>query len=293
MQSTNEAQLQSIEQSQVRAETLLDLVEKRVRQVEAAVSSPGDSSPTIAKIAGALAKAQGEFLPVRKSQINKYRGNKYADLSDVLDAARPALAKHGLALVQRATTTTAADLYRGSVKVSSLLLHESGEWISDSCELPVLPMPRGKNTEFVAEDDVVTAQAFGSAITYARRYSAATLLGLAAESESESAAVEGERAGEAALAKARATATQQKTKPARTPSPTEVTFGPRKGADASKLSSAELEESLDVGRAQVAKAKGDEPWVPKVKAALVMLQNEKAKRFSQLAAPEVASQAGV
>lgn len=280
MESINESQFHPFEQSHARAESLLEQAEKRVRHVELA-ATPGNSSPTIAKLATALVKAQGEFLPVQKSQTNKYRGTKYADLSDVIDATRPALVKYGLAFVQRSTTTTAPDLLRGSVKVRSLLLHESGEWLADECELPVLPMPKGKNTEFVDEDDKVNAQAFGAAITYARRYSASELLGVAAESDG--AAVE-ERPAESAK--------QQKAKPPRAPGPTFVTFGPRKGADVTKLSNAEIDESLDLGRAQVAKAKGDESWVPKLRTAIGQLESEKARRFSQLVkAPETETQA--
>ena len=57
-------------------------------------------SETIGKIAGALAKAQGEMGGVKKTSTNPFYKSKYADINDCLEAALPALSKNGLAISQ-------------------------------------------------------------------------------------------------------------------------------------------------------------------------------------------------
>lgn len=89
---------------------------------------------------------------------------KYADLSDVLEEIRPKLKMHGLALSQTATEHG----------VATSLFHESGQWIRFA---PLLIRPVGG-----------TPQNVGSAITYARRYSAQTVMGLATEDDDGHAA---------------------------------------------------------------------------------------------------------
>ena len=117
------------------------------------------------KIAPALVKFQGEITnPQKNKTVNtgKY-GYSYADLGSILDHVRPALAKHGLAVVQRIVTEPE------SVTLETDLIHESGQIISCSH-----PLPRG-----------CAAQEFGSFLTYARRYSLGAILGLAAEDDDD------------------------------------------------------------------------------------------------------------
>ena len=58
------------------------------------------SSLTIGKLAGALAKAQGEMGSVKKGSVNPFYKSKYADINDCIEVALPALSKYGLALSQ-------------------------------------------------------------------------------------------------------------------------------------------------------------------------------------------------
>lgn len=115
-----------------------------------------------------LADAQAEFAPVVFNRENPAFKNRYADLAAILAAVRPALNRHGLFLSQRVTSTG------GSVEVETLLMHKSGETISSG----ILSIPvdvRGGNR----------AQAFGSARTYACRYSLSSFLGVAADDDDD------------------------------------------------------------------------------------------------------------
>lgn len=108
------------------------------------------SSPNINELAAALAKAQSEITPAHKSSTNPYFKSAYADLETVWETCRPHLAKHGLAVTQI--------LYMhesGGVRLETVVLHASGQWISG--ELPVEPVKKDP-------------QGLGSAITYMRRY---------------------------------------------------------------------------------------------------------------------------
>lgn len=130
-----------------------------------------------AELAAALARAQGEFGTIRKAhtaQVQTRTGGAYsysfADLAAVLEAVRPALSKHELALVQLPTVRLADGA--AVVGVETILAHSSGASISTTLELPV---------------DAATPQAIGSGMTYARRYSVLALLGIAAEDEDDDA----------------------------------------------------------------------------------------------------------
>lgn len=115
-------------------------------------------SPSIGKLAGALAKAQGQIRGAIKDSENPYFKSSYADLASVWEACRDALSKNDLAVIQ----TTEPD-ERGIVVVTTLA-HSSGEWM------------RGKLRVIPAKND---AQAIGSVITYMRRYSLAAMVGIA------------------------------------------------------------------------------------------------------------------
>jgi hypothetical protein len=123
-------------------------------------------SPTVGKLAAALASAQAEMDGAAKDSTNPHFRSKYADLSSIRDACRP-LAKHGLAFLQ----PTRAD--GPHVTVTTVLIHSSGEWISED-----LTLTAGANTP----------QAVGSAITYGRRYGLAAMVGIAPEDDDGEAA---------------------------------------------------------------------------------------------------------
>jgi hypothetical protein len=81
-------------------------------------------SQSIGALVGALAAAQLTFQPVRKDQDNPYYHSKYADLSTVIAATQPSLAKNGLVVMQESTV----DVQRQRVTVTTMLAHSSGEW---------------------------------------------------------------------------------------------------------------------------------------------------------------------
>lgn len=131
-------------------------------------------SPSIGKLAGALAAAQGEMAGAAQDKENPFFRSKYADLSSVWEACRKPLANNKLAVIQTMVPNGSE-----RVCVKTTLAHESGEFISGV--LSVRPVRSVKNSnELVTSDD---PQAMGSAITYARRYSLAAIVGVAPEDD--------------------------------------------------------------------------------------------------------------
>jgi hypothetical protein len=132
------------------------------------------SSETIGTIAGALAKAQAELTNPEKSLTATIRSPfpregdrtfRYASLSSGLDIVRKALGKHEIATVQ----TTAID-EAGLIRLTTVLAHSSGEWVSS--DWPVCPA-----------SETAAPHRMGAALTYARRYALFTLVGIAGEDD--------------------------------------------------------------------------------------------------------------
>ena len=119
-------------------------------------------------ISTAMVKAQKEFGPALKSSTNPYFTSKYADLAACVEAVIDALNNNGIALIQKCHESDTG------VNVETLLLHESGE--SLSCG--VLHVPASKQDP----------QGYGSALTYARRYSLMAACGIAPEDDDGNAA---------------------------------------------------------------------------------------------------------
>ena len=115
-----------------------------------------------------FAKAQGELQDAHKDQtagtIFKY---KYADLSQVLQIARPVLSKHGIGIIQ--LLGNAGD----NVSVTTLLAHKGGAGVKTVSSMPV-HIPVGKS----GQPTMTHAQAVGSVSTYLRRYSVAAIVGI-------------------------------------------------------------------------------------------------------------------
>ena len=122
-----------------------------------------EKSEKIELLVKALSKAQAEFPRIEKDKENPFYHSKYADLSTVLGAVMPTLAKHGLVVCQ---TSRAGD----KPCLVTTLAHESGQFISGEYPLvPVKPEP----------------QALGSAMTYARRYAICAILGVVADDDDD------------------------------------------------------------------------------------------------------------
>ena len=126
-----------------------------------------EHSEQINEIGAALAKAQGAIENATKDKANPFFKSTYADLAGVWDACRAALSANGLSVVQ---TPEQSDK---GVAVSTMLLHSSGQWIKGSYLMPVSKFD---------------AQSVGSAITYARRYALAAMVGVAPEDDDGNAA---------------------------------------------------------------------------------------------------------
>jgi len=116
-------------------------------------------------IASAFVKAQQAFGPALKTSTNPHFRSKYADLAVCIEAVIDALHQNGIALMQH---THPCD---DGVIVETIFLHESGEQLSAG----VLHVPAPKHDP----------QGYGSALTYARRYSLLSAAGIATESDDD------------------------------------------------------------------------------------------------------------
>lgn len=141
-------------------------------------------SPTIGALATALAKAQGQFTFARKDSEaplfeSKERGGRpigkrtYADLAAVLEAVRAGLAQNELAIIQTPFSV------QGGVMLRTILAHSSGEWIASEISFP--------------NDRMGAIQGWGSALTYARRYALAAMVGIAQDDDDGEQAQQGEK----------------------------------------------------------------------------------------------------
>jgi len=133
------------------------------------------SSETIGAIAGALAKAQAELTNPEKSLVATIRSPfprepersfRYAPLSSGLDIVRKTLGRHEIAAVQ----STEIDKEAGLIRLTTILAHSSGEWLS--CDWPVCAIA-----------DTAAPHRMGAALTYARRYALFTLVGITGEDD--------------------------------------------------------------------------------------------------------------
>lgn len=123
------------------------------------------------KIAAALVKAQREFGPALKAKTNPAFRSKYADLGACIEAVIDALNNNGIMLMQPCHEV------ESGVTVETLFIHESGEIYS-----------AGKLHVPAAKQD---PQGYGSALTYARRYSLMAACGIAPEDDDGNAASQG------------------------------------------------------------------------------------------------------
>ena len=113
-----------------------------------------EKSESIKNLAIALNEFQGAVETIKKTETNPFFKSKYASLADILNVIREPLTLNGLSFVQ---------FPKGKYGLETMLLHTSGEWLSESFEMePTKKDPQGA----------------GSVITYQRRYALGAILGL-------------------------------------------------------------------------------------------------------------------
>jgi hypothetical protein len=140
-------------------------------------------------LAAALVAAQAEMPPVEPNATNPHFGSKFVSLDHLIAKTRPVLNKHGLAILQKPTQVD------GQPALETTLIHKNGETVTETMPL------------ILAGPDM---QKLGAALTYARRYAWAALLGIAAETDDD-----GNQAS---------TGTRSTAAPAPTPPPPESEF---------------------------------------------------------------------
>ena len=127
-------------------------------------------SDSIAKFACAFNRAQEEMAGAKKGSTNPHFRSRYADLPAVMEAVMPALNRHGLSVLQFPGFDPETKL----VSVETLLVHNSGEWMSGTCSA----LPK----------DHKNVQAVGSTITYLKRYGLQSMTGCPSEDDDGNAA---------------------------------------------------------------------------------------------------------
>jgi len=121
-----------------------------------------NQSELLNELGAALAKAQGQIEGAKKDSANPFFKSKYADLASVWDACRKPLSDNGLSIIQCPEESD------NGIAIETMMLHSSGQWKSSRYTMPV---------------SKIDAQAVGSAITYARRYALAAMVGVAPEDD--------------------------------------------------------------------------------------------------------------
>lgn len=220
--------------------------------MEEVITEEVGTSQQLAALYGALAAAQGEFLPIEKNrdvtidikdkQTGAKKGSfqfRYADLEEITAKTRPALSKHGLATCQpivRAGTATA---------LRTMLVHKEGGMLVS--EIPLPPSGGG---------DIKT---YGAALTYLRRYAKSAILDVAADDDLDE---NGEAAGEPQ-------AQQQQQKPEKRPA-------------LQPYSDEDLQKNLPAWRAAVAESKTTPERIIKMVCSKALLSPAQIKTITDL-----------
>lgn len=132
-----------------------------------------NKSESIANLAAAMAKAQAEMHNPRFDSTNPHFKSKFASLAAVREAVIPVLARHGLSLTQFPVTG------EGRAGCVNHLAHESGEWMEEAFLIPV---------------DKSNAHGYASALTYAKRLSMQSVVGVVGDEDDDgNGAVESKR----------------------------------------------------------------------------------------------------
>jgi hypothetical protein len=149
-------------------------------------------SPTIGEIAKALSQAQGEIESALKTSDNPHFRSKFADLAEVWSACKAQLSKVQICVVQ------IPQVEDGKLYLETMLVHASGEYFKG--RMPLL-------------NDKGNMQGLGSAITYARRYMLAAMVGVTQEDDDGNMASNVQNEAQKAPRQNPGQTTQQQTKP--------------------------------------------------------------------------------
>ena len=141
-------------------------------------------SEQLNELFAALSKAQGEICNAKKDSVNPFFKSKYADLAEVLNVSKEALASNDLCVTQMPSYCVET----GVVTVTTIIGHSSGQWVE---------------SEMDAVAEKMDAQTLGKLITYLRRYSYSAVVGIAQEDD------DGNEAAKKAPQKATQKATQK------------------------------------------------------------------------------------
>jgi hypothetical protein len=125
-----------------------------------------NKSEQINELASALAKVQANLKPAPFDATNPFFKSKYASLGSVIEVAK-VLSEHGLSYSQMPVSDG------WNIGVENILMHESGQWISQTLLVPM------------DTDSKNPVQEAGKIITYARRYGLASMLGIYSDEDND------------------------------------------------------------------------------------------------------------
>lgn len=128
-----------------------------------------ERSENINELATALAKAQGAMSHAVKDSLNPGYKSRYADLASVWEACRKPLADNGLSITQLPEPAETG------LRLNTILMHTSGQFISSKIQMPLMK---------------TDPQGYGSALTYARRYALAAIVGVYQDDDDAQSATE-------------------------------------------------------------------------------------------------------
>ena len=132
-----------------------------------------NKSDALDKLGIALSKAQAEMPAVKFDSKNPFLKNKYASLGAIIETSKTILGKHGLSIVQHIGGDG------NYMEVETVLLHESGQWMSHNASLPVME-----------QKGLTIPQSSGSVLTYLRRYALAAVLGMYSDEDTDGGSAE-------------------------------------------------------------------------------------------------------
>lgn len=187
-------------------------------------------SESITNLAAALVKASAAIKPIPKDRTNPHFKNRYATLDAIVEATRPVLAAHGLAVIQGSAVPETHEGTLVGFNVETMLVHSSGEWLSNAVLMPV---------------EKASAQGAGSALTYGRRYGLSALLNLTADEDDDGETATNHAPRQASTPAARPAATPSGANPAPAKAGNGIMpFGKTKGTPLADLKTGEIESAL-------------------------------------------------